>query len=385
MRLIPLFLVMIGCDYTAPLDPDALPEAGVLAGTIVVTGFSEPSTTMVLLYAADDPPPPLGLGRPVSFTTVPASDFDVIGEGEQHLLQADWTLAAAGVPDGEYLVTALVDVDNDFYPLPPFSAVTGGATCGDWSGAHVSDLSTFNLAPVMVQSNDLVNGITIVVGRQSTLERPAFVVAGGNPTVSTGAAEQGASQSIVLQSTAVHALLPVGDEMVPLLDLAGPFDGSDACGTAFWATAKDLDGDGEPDSHPDYPPELGLYDVWPRVYAEYLGEIGDDGAVIPTTESWSGQLVPHPNLVWFGELPVNQPRPLTELEVVWIPGARHTVDGVSTVVTTPSDLPKGAWALTVINIAGQTWTVPNALRYIGSSDPSSYDPTSQGAVLVVTE
>ena len=42
--------------------------------------------------------------------------------------------------------------------------------------------------------------------------------------------------------------------------------------------AVDADNDGIVDPHPDHDPALGVKDIWPRVYLQYLGVPERDGA-----------------------------------------------------------------------------------------------------------
>lgn len=375
-------LLAASCAYEAPLDEGATPAAASISGTVVIAGAEAAADTMVLVYAASAPPPPYGTGSPLTFSTVPASDYTEAAGG---LLEADFQVTLADVPDGDVLVTALVDVDGDFYPLPPFATVLGGATCGDWSGAHVSDLESLEFAPVSVAENIRVDGITVVVGREAVFERPAFVMQGGSPIVSRAEAALGATQTFRLASTGIAATLPASDGSdVPLLDLAGPFDGTDPCGTSFWVTVYDRDGDGQPDPHP----VLGAaaMDAYPQVLVQYLGAVDEDGVVTPPDPSegtWAGYLALLPDVVWFGEVPLNTPTPLVETEWVWVPVASNSLpNGTSNTIVDPTQLPAGAWSVTVVNVAGQTWTLPNALAGLGSSDPA-YQPASQAGVLLV--
>lgn len=374
-------LFLAGCAYEAPDDPAAEVAPAVISGTLLVSGADEAATTMVLIYDAADPPPPVGTGSPLTFATVPATRFRGAGDG---LLEAPFEIALPGI-QGDVLVTALADQDEDFYPLPPLSSVLGGATCGDLSGAHVADLSTGELQAVTVATGVESRGISVVVARESLLERPAFVMQGGSPTMSREAAAAGTTQTFRMASTGVAAVLPGEDGVTPLLDLADPFDGSDPCGTSFWLTVYDRDGDGQPDEHPDLP-GTGLPDAWPRVILQYLGEIDESGVVVTAPaegESWVAQAALLPDVVWFGEVPLNVPTPVTEVEYVWLPVARHTLDGTTETVQDPSALPAGAWSVTLISVAGQTWTLPNALAGVGTSDESRFVPASQAGALLV--
>ena len=44
--------------------------------------------------------------------------------------------------------------------------------------------------------------------------------------------------------------------------------------------------------------------------------------------------------------------------------------------------PAGVWSVTLINVAGQTWTVPNALWTLPSVS-ESFDPNSQRGALIL--
>jgi hypothetical protein len=313
MRLL-FTLGALGCVYDAPIDEDAPLPAPVLAGTVVVSGASGPADAMVLIYPAENPPPPLGTGRPLTFGTVPASAFRA---GSGGTLEANFQVSTPGLDTRQVLVTALFDVDGDFSPLPPFSDVLGGATCGDLSGAHITDTTSGALAVVTVPESARLDGITVLVARPNTLERPAFVFQGGTPSVSRAVAEDGGTQTFRLASTGVHAELPASDGSArELLEIADPGT-ADPCATSFWVTARDVDLNGLPDPHPDYPPDAGILDVWPRVYLQYLGEVDEQGRVSPALaagESWSGQAAFFPMPIYFGQVPLNRPTPLTEGE-----------------------------------------------------------------------
>jgi hypothetical protein len=380
-RLIPL-LLLGSCAFEAPLAEDPRVGPAVISGSVVVSGPAAPATTAVLVYRADNPPPPAGTGRPIAFATVPADAFSQ----RAGLFEAFYEVSVPGVPSASVLVTALVDVDEDFFPLPPFSDVTAGATCGDYLGAHVADLTTGAFAPVEIAANERADGVAVIVARAAPFERPAFVFQGGSPILSREVAAEGGLQTFRIASTGVAAVAG-GEPPLPLLDLAAPFDGSDPCGTSFWVTAYDRDGDGQPDPHPDFPPETGLIDAWPRAILQYLGEVDEQGRVTPTLEpgeSWAMRAALFPDVVWFGAVPLNQPTPLTQAELIFVPAAQHTLaDGTSEVVTDPTALPAGAWSLTLINIAGQTWTLPNALAGVGTSDPGRFTPQSQAGAVIL--
>ena len=72
---VPWMVLLAGCAWQAPLDPEAEPVPASLAGTVVHEGDVPPGDVVLVLYDAQDPPPPGGTGRPVTFPTVPAEAF----------------------------------------------------------------------------------------------------------------------------------------------------------------------------------------------------------------------------------------------------------------------------------------------------------------------
>lgn len=367
LRRAPL-LLLCACAWTPPLDPDAPQVGNGLAGTVVYGGPVAPGDVIVLLYDAADPPPPLGTGRPVDFSTVPAAAFTGEGAGLQ---AAPWSLA--DVPDGQYLVSALMDMDGDFQPLLSSQA---GATCGDVLGGHLADLTSGAPGVVEVGGGQLLDDLTLLLASTVPVERPAFTLATGE--LSQAQAAQAFAdptddgELFTLQSTAVATAS---------LSLTGPFDGTDACDTAFWVRFPDADGDGLPDPHPEESyTAMGLPLAWPRVFLQHLG----DGASLDPGEQWVAEAIVDPLLLelYGGPVPLGAATPLTSLSVAFVPAALHTrADGSTEVVSAP-DLPTGAWSVTVMAETGQTWTLPNELATAGSVDPA-FDPGMQGATLLV--
>src|SRR5262249_28449469 len=150
-------LFLAGCSYEAPLDPNTQPLLGSISGEVVFGGATgtDPSAetelgpTYVLLYDAANPGPPAGTGTPITFAAVSPDAFSGTDVG---IDAAPFTLTR--VVPGQYLVNALVDMDGNFNPLVTALA---GPTCGDWGGAHISDLVTQAQAPVTVSSGELTD------------------------------------------------------------------------------------------------------------------------------------------------------------------------------------------------------------------------------------
>ncbi len=350
------FLIsLLGCAWTTPEDPTAADVLNVIAGEVVVTGAPDVAPTYVLLFDAADPPPPVGTGSPLTFSSVPAEAYTGDGVGVQAA-----PYSTSRVPDGTWLLTALLDSDGDFQPLLSSNA---GATCGDWVGAHLADLATGEIGTVEVSGGVLRDDVTVVVGSEMTTERPAFTLQTARVSQTTTT-----TQFISLTSTGIYS---------SIVELTGPFDGTDPCDTMFLFYAPDANLDGQPDPHPN--PALaaaGALDVWPRVYLQYLGEDVEPG------ESWAAEAVVYPAPLLSGAVALGVPTPVTSLDAVWIPAAVHTLaDGTETTVPAPG-LPAGAWSVTVVSITGQTWTLPNEVAAFPSAD-AAFDPSTQGAALLI--
>jgi len=393
------FLLVTGCTWEPQQHPNHGPPNNVIAGAVVANGVEIPTTTIIFVTDADNPMPPTGTGSPITLSTVPARDYsDSAGIPSA-------TYAVSNVPDGDYLITGFMDMDEDFHPTVTAMA---GATCGDIGGAHLADLLTAEFAVVSVEGGNYFDNVTVTLGSIFPVERPAFYPLfdgePGNPWVSVGAAASGVLQTYTLRTTAVHARFDSGLEY----HLEGPYEavqpgkiwdpylGEMVCETAFYGWIKDNDHDGFPDEHPDYP-GLGLYDIWPRFGLTYLGEpidSNDDGVPerfsndLTEGESWASPGVVSPAMEWL--LPTGIPFLTDTLQVVFLPAAQHTYpsaeascpgdwsDGtcVETVMV-PSQIPRGAWSITAISETGQTWTVPNQLVQSVSTDELSFQPFSQ--------
>lgn len=336
-----------GCDHQVPLAPDATDPANSISGELVLLGPA-PANVFVLVYAADDPPPPEGFGRPVTFAAVPADRFSGDNAGAHSA-----PYAVSGLEDGNYLVTALVDVDGDFHPLVGSAA---GASCGDWGGAHVDvDPTTGALVPAVVQlsAGELVDDVTVLASVPRSLERPAFeLVDPGTPHL------LGSGDTIPVRSVEIDTpALQLG----PVMDPAAP----GACETAF-ATFLTVGPGG-------FPSDVSLSPVFVLQPVEQ-----------PEGESWAilagWDAAP---LVLGGELSPDDPAPtyFTELELVLGYAQVTGADGVTEGPLPVTSAPRGAYAITAMNADGQTWTVPNDTSEAAPS--GAFDPAGQGIPVVL--
>jgi hypothetical protein len=426
------------CAYEAPIDPDAADVLNGITGSVVFSGRGAPSTTFVTLYRADDPGPPAGTGSPITFTTVPAGAFTGRDQGMEAA-----PFAFTQVPDGTYYINALMDHDGDFNP---FGAGVAGATCDDAVGSHLGDLVAFEPTPVEVKGGELLENVPVLLGSPLPTERPAFTTPEGF-TISRAklAASLDAKGNPVVENLQLLPLQAVGVAAAYsedlLLDLVGPCEpavdctdlpscpcvAETECETALPVWLVDRDADGEVDPYPaELQASLGLLDVWPRVYLEYLGDPATDpvsgaptfandlgtfrhqGEELP--ERWVTEAFPLAADLQGAALyglpldgvaggPIGVPFGANALRVTLSPVFRHYHgDGVVGVdANGPYDLvdlldpsvpaeavPAGTWSVTVIGPSGQTWTVPNELGLLGlPATAAGYDPATQARGVVV--
>lgn len=413
MRALPVML-LASCAYEPPLDDGAVVPLNAIHGEVVFGGGPDVATTYVTVFEAAAPPPPMGLGSPVTFTAVGADAFT---GGDATLRSAPFHVT--NLPDGDYVLGALTDLDGDFQPL---AGVLAGATCGDWSGAHLASLATTDFGTVHVAGGHRVDDVSILVGAPVTTERPAFRVLADPVSLQDLAAPYPAtirlsaiqvdtafSDDVQLHLGPVCApepAIPGCDETAPACPCAADLA---PCGTALWVWMNDADGDGALDPYPEEPQaSAGLFDVWPRTYLEYTGELATfehEGRELP--ERWVAEAYPLAfeiagTLLTGGDPsmlgPIGVPFPAHSLSVTLSSTFVHYHEGGAAGVDEngPFDLvdvhdpaaaaivPDGAWAVTLVSFTGQTWTVPNEIATEGlpSLDPA-FDPATQGVPLVL--
>jgi hypothetical protein len=354
-----LVSLFAACAWQTPLDTGAAAGLNSISGTVVVDGVADPGPTFVLLYDADDPPPPYGTGRPVNLAAISPGDFTGDGAGVQ---SAPFILT--GVEDGQWLLSGLVDMDEDFHPALTAAA---GATCGDVIGAHITDITSQELAPVTVRRGELLDDVTVAVAAPMTTERPAFVFGGSN-TVSR---DPTVTSVLSLTTTGIESDWVAFDYLDELA--------TGGCPPLFLLYAVDADADGLPDPHPNASlAALGAYDVWPRIYLRWLGE---DGRAIV------GESLVDPTPLYADPMnpAIGVPVPTDSLGVIYVPAAVEIGEDGSETLLYYDDVPAGQWSITVVNITGQTWTLPNELAAFPASEGArdSYSPEAQGLPVVV--
>ncbi len=365
-------LAITSCAYTPPvrctqqqLDDEVDPEkCGLeilngITGSVNLIGAEAAAPTMVLVFDAEFPGPPEGTTGPVDFATINSTEFN--GSVESGF---NAPFAVTEVPDGDYIIETIMDVDGDFSPL---SFTLAGATCGDWLGAHYETAGSSTKGVVAASGGTMTTDVSVIMDHQLTTERPAFQIVEGAGTFDREAATSPTNvQTFKIASTAVHAqYLPEGKDAYPVPDQAdykeegyplhldGPCEpdpddpkfclaDGPVCDTSFSVWAVDADGDGLLDEHPDYP-GFGLKDIWPRVFIVYLGvpERDASGAIVTDEngypsytpavdvpelgleegESYFGETFPFGFEATFGAVvpPLGIPTPMRELNVMFPP------------------------------------------------------------------
>lgn len=342
----PLFVAAVvlatACDYEAPVDEDVVLPGSVVRGSVLAPAVDVDARAFVLLTDAANPPPPYGTGRPASFAAVLPEAFLPYQDG---LRGARYALT--DVPVGRFYLTGLLDLDGNFHPGVD---VLAGASCGDYGGARVVGFEDRVPAPIEVPARTDVSGADVLLAQRFDTPRPAFTFTSG---------VLGPFVAFEVEAVGVAGSFGEG------LGVTIPPPGGE-CAASFTFLRPDADLDGEVDPHP----ELAAFeDTFPRVFLQWLGapvdEDGDgvtdryDRGDVPATTLIAG--IGTPALVDAEPPPPNVPV-ITNRLVVTFPGfAQVRAPGVETELLTPGALPAGDWSVTLINHAGQTWTVPNEL------------------------
>ncbi len=332
-------LVLSGCEAFPRVANDGDVPGSVLSGTLLAVDVDEGATTVVLMSAADNPQPPLGNGSPVSFAAIPGDQYGPAGAAT---LGAPFALT--DVPPGDWQLNGLMDVDGNFHPGLDVLATP---SCGDLSGWHLDRVDGGAPTAVSLSANDYIHDL--VVGPLTRIDSPdpAFTIIG----------PRAVGSGLTLRLDAVDVSATFADLT---LDVPGP-DSADPCHAGFRFRRRDADGNGSADTSPLLP----LFeDRWPRVLFRWLGtpvdtedgtdfdrgDVPDDVTIAAIGDpSPSATTLPAPGVA------IDVP----SLQVAWTGfGQRIEANGDSAILA-GTDLPAGAWSITVITEAGQIWTMPN--------------------------
>jgi hypothetical protein len=346
-----------------------------IEGQVVVQSRAR-GNAIVLLYDANRPPPPQGAGRPVSFSVIPAEQLFGPALGDPSAsgpFTAPFTFSLVG--PGRYLLRGFIDADTcRTSPQPchgsdfiPWYSVTGEPNAGDVGGAAVDALT--RLTRVVEVASDAdgalqpVTGVSVSFSDSATvpLDRPAFQVVG--------------------DSRFDLAAGPKRLELRPLQVREGVVD---VRPPAFLVRYVDEDGNGVPDDAD----KNGQPDLWPRVLVRKLAEgqaLADENdldrnGVLDaegvdyvqfdgTSDGLPDQVVLAAGLVPTSATldalrnadgtPRMEPVTATSLGVAVLPQALDVRDPRNRVAL--QSVPRGRYAITLVQFTGQTWRVPNEL------------------------
>jgi len=362
--LIALVPLLAACEHTPPLEPlDTAAATGVIAGSVVVVGPERPADTYVLLYDVNYPGMPNGLNSPVNFDVIPADAFVEDGLGS-------WSApyAMSAVPAGTYYISGLHDTDLDF---SPFLDTNAGSTCGDWGGAHVGMVpqddgtTEIDTMPFTLEDGELLDGVPVAIQLPIPVERPAFHILDGNGQPATGRVAMTHEGTLTLASTAVGT---AHIELMPVQDT----DAKVPCAVSFpFYPQVSYDDAGEPVIEGFDTPIVVFTELEPpadREPMQVAGFVDYDLNALGVQLLLNADFLPE----------------MTEIEVSIAQGGRYW-DAFS---TTPegdgdvADLPSGPWGVTVINVAGQPWTVPNEFGATETNPRFGFIPATQVASVV---
>lgn len=369
-------VIGFGCD-----SPPVVPTADVrqntrtarIDGHLVVQSRAR-GNAVVFLYDADRPPPPQGTGRPITFTVVPAAQLfgPVLTGDSPGPFVAPFSFSL--VPAGRYMLRGFIDVDgcgpdagagcrrSDFNP---WYGVTSEPNAGDVGGAAVDATGRPLTFEVVADANGQPQPLTGVAVSFSDAarvlrDRPTFQVVQGDGQVGS------ATKQLRLQPLSLH-------------------DGAvDQRPDGFAVSYVDADNDGIPDDANND----GIPDLWPRVVVRKLADDGSnlvdendldrdgvpddtgvdyahaDGAQdgLPDVVVLAAGLVPDGPIAALTDEngnPRMEGAVVPELVVAVRPQALDA--RVSTNPVPLRELPRGRYAVVLIQPSGQTWRVPNEL------------------------
>jgi hypothetical protein len=375
-----------------------------IEGQVVVQSRAR-GNAIVLLYDAERPPPPQGSGRPLTFTVIPAERLfgPALGEtSSSGPFIAPFTFSL--VAPGRYLLRGFIDADtcragaqpchgSDFLP---WYGITGEPNAGDVGGAAVDPLTrqprVVEVGPDSEGALQAVTGVSVSFSDTATVpERPAFQVVGDSRFDPTTGPKR-------LELRPLQVRDGVVDVRPPFLLVRYLDDNNDGA-------PDDLNRDGQVD-HWDLTPRVvlrklsdvpgltgvqrladendldrnGLLDEEGVEYPRAGGAPGDG---LPDAVVLAAALAPDPALMDALRKPDGTPNmspvPVASLGVLVLPQALDARDARKPVPL--QSVPRGRYALTLVQFTGQTWRVPNELSPDVASERGLPSVASQAFVL----
>lgn len=149
-------LLAAGCDDDPDVDGGLAPEdTSVVAGdAVIVVPLPDPHPVVLFLtMVADSTGTPLAQPANVDVTVIPEA---ALAEGGDGVRTGPYTFGL--VTPAAYVVSGIVDMDENFNPLVPELAAPSP---GDLLGGH-ADVVTGQLIPIRVGPNQVVGEVTVM-------------------------------------------------------------------------------------------------------------------------------------------------------------------------------------------------------------------------------
>ncbi|MBS1153227.1 MAG: putative lipoprotein [Myxococcaceae bacterium] len=380
MRALSLCLLVLTACEPPPVYPTAdrrqNTELSRVEGSVVVSSRAR-GNVVVLLFDAARPPPPAGSGRPVTFTVLSRDAvFGAAPDGDTGPFTAPFAFSL--VPAGKYLVRGFIDSNLDFIP---WYDVTSQVNAGDVGGAAIEPTTRANREiGVDVKTPALDVPVSFSDTALVPLDRPSFAVDGGN--------NPDGGNALLLTPTGGAQVL----ELTPLPIDAGVIHQSRP---AFLARFIDDDLNGVPDdANKD-----GVPDFWPKVLVRKLTSVAGANPLLDENDLDKNGVLDaaafedyeHFNFTTMTSVPADgkpdavvlaagiDPTELAPLLIDPLTGLVRTSPvpvGKLTLVIRPQafdlsnplapaplkTVPKGRYAITLVQLSGQTWRLPNELQ-----------------------
>jgi hypothetical protein len=156
LALAPALLLAAACDEEPDVDDGLAPEpSSVISGdAVIAVPLPDPHPVVLFLtMVADASGMPLAEPANVDVTVIPES---ALGEGGDGVRTGPYTFGL--VAPAAYVVSGIVDMDENFNPLVPELA---GPSAGDLQGGH-ADVVTGELITILVEPNRIVGEVTVM-------------------------------------------------------------------------------------------------------------------------------------------------------------------------------------------------------------------------------
>jgi hypothetical protein len=336
LRVLPLLVLSAACNQgVAPgldltCDGGVCPDPGVIKGQLVYSGTARGDAVLLLFDTAALPPPDGAATSAVEVARIPQAQlFGGASAGSAGPFAAPYVFTE--VPAGHtYQVRAFLDVAHQFNPLFDFTlSPRAGSVAGGYGAIGTDGLP--HLLPINVAPNQVVNGADVALLQPLPFDPPSFVIAGGPQVLS---ASLSAPAQITLQT----------------VKLSAP-DASFS--QAHFGVELDRDATGNPKSTFGN----GIVDIFPRVVLQQIRDasgnsVAPANAAIVPCAALATSIMTDVTALPNGAPPL----PLDSIDVLVMPTA------LSAATHTPLPaIPKGIYAVAVIERSGQVWTLPNSM------------------------